>query len=87
VNGQRWEELAQLGEEREKLIAGLPPLAPRTAKDPLEQAAAMQQRVTAELARSIALAREGLARLDRGRRAAAGYAPAIERRKLVDHAG
>lgn len=87
VKGQRWEELAQLGEEREQLIASLPPLAPRSASDPLAQAAALQQRVSAELARSIALAREGLGRLDRGRRAAAGYAPLVERRKLIDSAG
>jgi hypothetical protein len=87
VKGQRWEELAQLGAEREQLIASLPPLAPRTARDPLERAAVLQQRVSAELGRSIALAREGLARLDRGRRAAAGYAPPIDRRKLVDSAG
>jgi hypothetical protein len=87
VKGQRWEELAQLGEEREHLIATLPPLAPRTARDPLERAAVLQQRVSAELARSLALAREGLSRVDRGRRAAAGYAPPMERRKLVDSAG
>lgn len=87
VKGQRWEELAQLGEEREQLIASLPPLAPGGARDPLERAAALQQRVSAELARSIALAREGLGRLDRGRRAAAGYAPLVERRKLIDSAG
>ena len=88
VQGQRWEELAALGEEREALIAALPPLAPQTARGPLEKAAELQQRVSAELARSLALAREGVARLDRGRRAAAGYAPpAPPRRKLVDSAG
>ena len=87
VQGQRWEELAQLGADREQLIESLPPLAPRTASEPLEQAAALQQKVSLELARSIALAREGLNRLDRGRRAAAGYAPPVERRKLVDSAG
>jgi hypothetical protein len=87
VQGERWEELAELGEERQQLIASLPPLPPATARGPLERAAEVQQRVSAELARSIALAREGLGRLDRGRRAAAGYAPPIERRKLVDSAG
>jgi hypothetical protein len=88
VQGQRWEELAQLGAEREELIASLPALAPTTARGPLERAAELQQKVSLELARSVALAREGLSRLDRGRRAAAGYAPPpIERRKLVDSAG
>jgi hypothetical protein len=87
VQGQRWEELARLGEEREQLIASLPPLAPSNARGSLEKAAEMQQKVSAELARSLALAREGLGRLDRGRRAAAGYAPPVERRKLVDSAG
>lgn len=87
VQGQRWEELAALGEEREKLIASLPPLAPREALDPLERAAVLQRRVSAELARSLALAREGLKRVDNSRRAAAGYAPpAVARRKLVDSA-
>jgi len=43
--------------------------------------------VSNELARSIALAREGAGRLDRGRRAAAGYAPPVQRRRLVDSAG
>jgi hypothetical protein len=88
VHGQRWEELAQLGAEREQLIESLPPLAPRTAKDSLERAAVLQQKVSAELATAIALARAGLGRLDRSRRAAAGYAPpAPQRRKLVDSAG
>jgi hypothetical protein len=87
VQGQRWEELARLGEERERLIASLPPLAPSTARGPLERAAVLQRRVSAELTRSLALAREGLARVDRGKRAAAGYAPPVERRKLVDSAG
>jgi hypothetical protein len=87
VSGGRWEELAELGSEREQLIASLPPLPPHTAREPLEKAAALQQRVSAELSRSIALAREGLGRVDRSRRAAAGYAPPVERRKLVDSAG
>jgi hypothetical protein len=87
VQGERWEELAALGEEREQLIASLPPLPPATARGPLEKAAELQQRVSAELTRSLALAREGLGRLDRGRRAAAGYAPVVERRRLVDSSG
>jgi hypothetical protein len=87
VQGQRWEELAALGEERERLIAALPALPPSRARGSLERAAELQQRVSAELARSLALARESLGRLDRGRRAAAGYAPPVERRKLVDSAG
>ena len=88
VQGQRWEELAALGEERERLIASLPPLAPSSARGSLERAAVLQQRVSAELARSLALAREGIGRMERGRRAAAGYAPPEPaRRKLVDSAG
>jgi hypothetical protein len=88
IQAGRWEELAELGAEREQLIADLPPLPPQTARGPLEKAAELQQRVSAELARSIALAREGLGRVDRSRRAAAGYAPPpAQRRKLVDSAG
>jgi hypothetical protein len=88
VQGQRWEELAALGQEREQLIDSLPPLAPPSALGSLEQAAVLQQRVSAELTRALAIAREGLKRVDHGRRAAAGYAPpAVDRRKLVDSAG
>ncbi|HEX6458466.1 MAG TPA: hypothetical protein VF032_06085 [Thermoleophilaceae bacterium] len=88
VQGQRWEELAQLGEERERLIESLPPLAPETARGALERAAELQQKVSLELTRALALAREGISRADRGRRAAAGYAPpGLDRRKLVDSAG
>jgi hypothetical protein len=88
VQGHRWEELAQLGAEREQLIESLPPLAPRNAKDSLERAAVLQQKVSMELARAIALVREGISRTDRVRRAAAGYAPPpAQRRKLVDSAG
>ena len=88
VQGQRWEELAALGQEREQLIDSLPPLAPPSALGSLEQAAVLQQRVSAELTRALAIAREGLKRVDHGRRAAAGYAPpAVDRRKLIDSAG
>jgi hypothetical protein len=88
VKDGRWEELAELGTEREQLIAGLPALPPQTARGPLEKAADLQQRVSNELARSIALARGDAGRLDRGRRAAAGYAPPVaNRRKLLDTAG
>jgi hypothetical protein len=87
VRESRWEELSQLGAEREQLIAGLPALAPQSAREPLERAAELQLRVSAELTRALALARQGLGRLDKGRRAAAGYAPVVERRKLVDSAG
>ena len=88
VQGQRWEELAHLGAERERLIESLPPLAPRDAREPLERAAVLQQRVSLELTRALALAREGLNRLDKGRRAAAGYAPPPPRRiKHVDSVG
>jgi hypothetical protein len=88
VRGERWEELERLGAEREQLIASLPPLPPQSARGPLERAAMLQQRVSEELGRAIALAREGLGRVDRSRRAAAGYAPPpAQRRKLVDSAG
>jgi hypothetical protein len=88
VQNQGWEELASLGEERERLMASLPALAPVSARGSLEQAAVLQQRVSAELTRALAIAREGLKRVDHGRRAAAGYAPPpVARRKLFDSAG
>jgi hypothetical protein len=88
VQDGRWDGLAKLAAEREALIEGLPPVPPAPALDSLERAAALQLRVSAELARSIAIAREGLKRLDAGRRAAQGYAPpAPQRRSLVDSTG
>jgi broad specificity phosphatase PhoE len=88
VQDGRWDELAKLAAEREALIEGLPQVPPAPALQSLERAARLQQRVSAELARSIAIAREGLKRLDAGRRAAQGYAPAATPRpRLVDRAG
>jgi hypothetical protein len=88
VQDGRWDDLAKLAAEREALIEGLPQVPPAPALESLERAAALQQRVSAELARSIALAREGLKRLDAGRRAAQGYAPSpVQRPRLVDSAG
>src|SRR3954451_1044976 len=39
VKGTRWEELAELGSEREQLIASLPPLPPQMARGALGKAA------------------------------------------------
>lgn len=87
VQQGRWDELGSLQAERAAVIASLPEFPPADARGPLERAAALQQRVSAELARSIALAQEGLKRLEQGRRAARGYAPATQARKLLDTAG
>jgi hypothetical protein len=81
------DQLPQLHAERRALVASLPATPPLAARPALERAAALQARVGTALAARIAETGEGLRRLSRGRSAMHGYAPRIERSKLVDRAG
>jgi hypothetical protein len=87
VRAGEWERLAEIDERRREVMASLPDQAPEDAWPMLDRTAELQRRVSAELAKAIAITREQLGRLDRGRSAVRGYAPALERRKLVDSAG
>lgn len=87
VRAGDFERLAEIDERRLELIADLPEQPPEDAWPALDRTAELQRRVSAELAKAIAITRQQLNRLDRGRSAVRGYAPALERRKLVDSAG
>lgn len=79
--------LPALHAERNALVATLPAMPPATARPALERTAALQARVTALLEERIGAAGVDLRRLATGRTAMRGYAPSLERDKLVDEAG
>ena len=87
VRAGEWEKLAELDESRRALMAQLPEQAPRDALPALDRTAELQRQVSAELAKAIAIVKQQLGRIERGRSAVRGYAPSLERRKLVDSAG
>ncbi len=71
----RFEELAQANEARAALIASLPPTPPASARDTLERAALMQERLNIELARGKEALMVALRELQLAQRTARGYAP------------
>lgn len=83
----RFDELAALGDARERLIAGLPATPPAHARPLADRAAAVQAEVTASLtAARDALAGE-LRKLHHGRAATRGYGGGAATPTLVDFAG
>ena len=80
-------DLPALDKERTALLASLPPVPPATARPALERASVLQARTTAVLQERLAETGAELRRLSKGRSAIRGYAPRIERNKLVDRAG
>jgi hypothetical protein len=80
----RYDELADLDEERGRLVASLPDVPPAEARPALERAAALQAENTRLLAVALAETREGLLGVGRGRTAARSYAPPRPRGGLVD---
>ena len=81
------DELPELQHEREALVASLPEDPPASARGSLERAARLQAQTTAALAQAIRELGGELDRLDRGRSAIRGYAPAARPRHLVDQTG
>ena len=87
VNAGELAALTALQDERRELVAGLPAVAPASARPALERAAALQVRTTAALADGMREVGSELDRIDRGRstvRRYGGTAPAAA--KLVDRA-
>jgi hypothetical protein len=68
--------LHALHTRRAELIARLPAMPPADARPALERCALLQRRVHVELLRAREALLIELAEVDRGRRAASGYAPA-----------
>ncbi len=71
----RFEELARVSQASAALVASLPETPPASAREPLERAALIQRRLTIELLRGRETVLLALAEIERGRRAARGYAP------------
>lgn len=87
VSAGEMERLPALRERRDALLAGLPPVPPAEAKTALERTLELQHSVTAALKQRRDEIGVELRKLNHGRTAVRGYAPAIEPRKLVDRAG
>jgi hypothetical protein len=87
VSAGTMERLPALREQRNALLASLPPVPPPTARPALERTARLQESVTARLEERRAEIGAELRRLTRGRTAMRGYAPRLEPQKLVDRAG
>jgi hypothetical protein len=80
-------EMQAVIDERNALVASLPARAPAGARDALERALVIQERVTIELLRGREETIRALANVRRGQRAAIGYArslpPRHRRRDLL----
>jgi ketosteroid isomerase-like protein len=81
------DELPALHARRASLVTALPATPPPAARPALERTAALQARVTEALAERVRDTGADLGRIGQGRTAMRGYAPPVERHKLVDQAG
>jgi len=84
---ERLGELVEIDQQRSRLVASLPERPPAEARMPLARAAALQRRTTAALTQLLAQLGHELGEVDRGRRAAAGYALQAPVRPVLDRAG
>lgn len=80
-------ELVALQQTRTTLVASLPERPPAAARDALLRARACQERATAALTVLCDQLGHELGAVDRGRRAARGYAAAAPPRPLLDRTG
>jgi hypothetical protein len=87
VTAGELEPLTELRARRSALVATLPATPPGAARPALERALAFQARVTAALEDRVREAGSELRKLTHGRSAVRGYAPHVDRLKLVDRAG
>jgi len=87
VSAGEIDRLTALQAERSALVSELPATPPAAARPALERAAELQARVTKALDARVRSTSAELGKLTRGRTAMAGYAPPVERVKLVDRAG
>jgi hypothetical protein len=87
VSAGSLDELAALYDRRDAVVATLPPTPPPSARPALERAATLQALVTDVLMERMQATGAELRRIGHGRTAVNGYAPAMDRAKLVDQAG
>jgi hypothetical protein len=81
------DKLSELHAQRHAIVATLPPTPPATARPALERAAGLHAQVTALLQERMRETAAELRKLTQGRTAMRGYAPPVDRLKLVDQAG
>jgi hypothetical protein len=81
------DDLPALQRERDTLVASLPDTPPASARGSLERAAGLQAQVSEALSGSMRALGGEIERLDRGRAAVRGYAPATEPRHVLDQTG
>ncbi len=79
--------LSDLLMERDALVAALPGRPPQEAAPPLARAAALQERITLELATRVAETKRSLGHVEQGRRTARGYGDQTPARSGFDVAG
>jgi hypothetical protein len=87
VSAGQLDDLAALYDRRDAVVASLPARPPASAGPALERAATLQGLVSEVLEERLHATGTELRRLDQGRTAVNGYAPALDRVKLVDRAG
>lgn len=79
--------LSDLLMERDALVAALPQRPPAVAAPSLARAAALQERITLELATRAAETKRSLGLVEQGRRTARGYGDSTPARVGLDVAG
>jgi hypothetical protein len=75
----RFDELRKVAAAHAALVETLPETPPSAAREVLQRAWLMQQRLTIELTRGREAVVHGLGELDRARRTANGYSPSRRR--------
>jgi hypothetical protein len=78
----RFDELTHAAEARAAHAASLPATPPAAAREALERAVLMQQRLTIEVLRGREAMVGALREIERAKRAANGYAPPRRRERL-----
>ncbi|MDO8184480.1 hypothetical protein Q5424_03235 [Conexibacter sp. JD483] len=79
--------LSALLMERDSVVAALPGRPPSEAAPPLARAAALQERITLELATRVAETKRSLGLVEQGRRTARGYGDQRPARGAFEAAG
>jgi len=86
VSAGSLDDLAALYERRDAVVATLPATPPASARPALERAATIQGLVSEVLQERLNATGLELRRVDHGRTAVNGYAPSMDRVKLLDAA-
>jgi hypothetical protein len=84
VRTGQYEALEQLGAERETLIATLPTHPPVEARAALQRAAALQSQTEGLLTGMVAIGRQELVRMNRGRAALGAYTRLPQQTRRLD---